>query len=97
MLVARPLTDLPRGIEIPRFSMVAEGLYRGGQPDAKGFEFLKQSGIKTIINLRIENEEAGVVEKLGMNYVQIPIDDTRPWSRIPQGAIAKRRFPCSGV
>ena len=89
MLVARPLTELPRGIEIPRFSMVAEGLYRGGQPDSRGFEFLKKSGFKTVINLRTENDEARIVERLGMNYIQIPIEGARPWSRIPGGAIAK--------
>src|SRR5438093_347279 len=32
-LSARPVSDLPRGIQIPRFQRVAEGLYRGGQPD----------------------------------------------------------------
>jgi tyrosine-protein phosphatase SIW14 len=69
--------------------MLADGLYRGGQPDAKGFEFLKKQGFKTIINLRAEKDEADTVKQLGMNYVQIPIDNLKPWSKIPESAITK--------
>jgi tyrosine-protein phosphatase SIW14 len=65
-------------------------LYRGGQPTAQGFQFLKEAGIKSIINLRAEdNSEMELVEKLGMHYIQIPVDEVRPWSEIPPGAIAK--------
>lgn len=69
--------------------MLADGLYRGGQPDAKGFEFLKQKGIKTVINLRTENDEEAVVKNLGMNYIQIAIDNPKPWSKISESAITK--------
>lgn len=86
---AGPLTELPSHGEIPRFYLLTEGLYRGGQPTTKGFELLKDRGIKTVINLRMENDEAGIVQKLGMNYVQIPIEDIRPWTAIPGAAIAK--------
>src|SRR5678809_966028 len=41
--------------DIPRFGILADGLYRGGQPTAQGFQFLKQKGIKTIINFRAED------------------------------------------
>jgi protein tyrosine/serine phosphatase len=68
--------------------MVADGLYRGGQPDEEDFETLKEFGIKTIINLRTENGEKAVVEELGMNYIHIPITIT-PFSRIPAKAIDK--------
>jgi protein tyrosine/serine phosphatase len=87
-LTARPVSDLPKGIDIPRFQLVAEGLYRGGQPDKRGFEFLKEKGIKTVINFRTENDEAEVVKTLGMNYVWIPMS-IQPWSKISDGAIAK--------
>jgi len=90
VLVAKPLSEKPTEKQIPRFSMLADGLYRGGQPDQKGFEFLKRQGFKTVINLRAEdNDEANVVKQLGMNYVQIPIEEPRPWSRIPDSAITK--------
>jgi protein tyrosine phosphatase (PTP) superfamily phosphohydrolase (DUF442 family) len=59
---------------IPRFQQVAPGLYRGGQPSAAGFEFLKRRGVKTVINLRKEHDEKELVEKLGMNCVHIPLD-----------------------
>jgi tyrosine-protein phosphatase SIW14 len=88
-IFAAPPAEIPSNGNIPRFSMVADGLYRGGQPTEKGFQLLKQRGIKTVINLRMEYDEAGVVQKYGMNYVQIPIDEVRPWSQIPQAAVAK--------
>src|SRR5262245_59762907 len=78
--IAAGAADRPSGGDIPRFGILTDGLYRGGQPISKGFQFLKDKGIKTIINLRKEdNSEAKVVEKLGMNYVQIPIDEVMPW------------------
>ena len=66
--------------------MITAGLYRGGQPGHDGFEFLKNNGIKTVINLRSENDEEVIVKKLGMNYVHIPIIITM-WSKIPDSAI----------
>src|SRR5690348_9642326 len=68
--------------DIPRFQMVSEGFYRGGQPEKEGFEFLKQQGFKTIINLRQENDEEPIVRGLGLNYVHIPMSIT-VGSRIP--------------
>jgi tyrosine-protein phosphatase SIW14 len=82
-------TAAPANGDIPRFRMVADGLYRGGQPTEKGFELLKQRGIKTVVNLRMEYDEGDVVQKLGMNYIQIPIEEVRPWSQIPEAAVAK--------
>jgi protein tyrosine/serine phosphatase len=73
--------------DIPRFQMITAGLYRGGQPGHDGFEFLKNNGIKTVINLRTENnDEEVIVKKLGMNYVHIPISIIM-WSKIPDSAI----------
>ena len=71
---------------IPRFQIISSGLYRGGQPEREGFEYLKANGIKTVINLRTENDEERVVKDLGMNYVHIPIS-IKAWSKIPQSAI----------
>jgi protein tyrosine/serine phosphatase len=89
MLLAGPAAKAPSNSGIPRFLMVADGLYRGGQPTEKGFVFLKERGIKTVINLRTEHDEADVVQKYGMNYVSIPIDEVRPWTQIPEAAVAK--------
>ncbi len=89
MLCAQHLSALPPDGEIPRFVEIAAGLYRGGQPTETGFYALRERGIKTVINLRMENDESQLVERLGMNYVHIPVDDVRPWSQIPEAAIAK--------
>lgn len=64
---------VPTTRDIPRFIKVAEGFYRGGQPVRGGFQFLKQQGIRTVINLRQENDEESAVRALGMNYVHIPM------------------------
>jgi len=81
--------EAPPKFPIARFSMVDErGIYRGGQPDRAGFAFLKEKGIKTVINLRTENDEAELVSKLGMRYEWLPMS-IKPWSGIPDPAIDK--------
>jgi len=91
-LIALGLLLLPAGTpkksEIPRFLKVDDGFYRGGQPTRAGFEFLKNHGFKTVINLRQENDEAAIVQELGMNYVHLPMS-VKPWSKIPDRAIEK--------
>jgi protein tyrosine/serine phosphatase len=90
ILAAQPGRNTAESGNIPRFSLVAAGLYRGGQPDVQGFQFLKEKGVRTIINLRAEdNSEEKTVERLGMNYIQIGVEDIRPWTQIPPAAIAK--------
>ena len=73
---------------IPRFQKVADGFYRGGQPDRNGFTYLKNQGIKTVINFKEENDEEPIVRALGMNYVHIPMKVT-VWSRISDLSIQK--------
>jgi protein tyrosine/serine phosphatase len=69
---------------IPRFDQVAEGFYRGGQPQQQGYEHLKQLGIKTVINLRVENQEAEEVKSLGFQHVHIPMS---AWEQVPESKI----------
>lgn len=55
-------------------------VFFGGQPDAASLERLaKEHGIKTIVNLRrqeemqkVEFDEVALAEKLGMKYVHVP-------------------------
>lgn len=75
---------VPIDRNIPRFYKVADGFYRGGQPEGKDFEVLQKQGIKTVINLRPENDEKPIVESLGMSYVHIPLS---AWDHVPDGAI----------
>jgi protein tyrosine phosphatase (PTP) superfamily phosphohydrolase (DUF442 family) len=89
MLEAPRALQLPKDVRISRFSMLAQGVYRGGQPDEKGFAFLKEQGVQTVINLRAEDDEGPLVKKLGMKYFHIPIRLVFPWSKIPEAAILK--------
>ena len=51
-----------------------EALYRSAQPDRKGFEEARKKGIRTIINLRSEHSDAKLVEGLGLNLIEIPLN-----------------------
>src|SRR5215475_8579187 len=54
--VAKPVPEASLEGDLPCFSMIVEGLYRGGQSTTAGFQFLKEKGVKTIINLRAEDD-----------------------------------------
>lgn len=65
-------------MSIPHEGHPTPNIITGGQPDKSVLEDLKQQGVKTIINLRAEQEmqdidEASIAASLGMNYVHIPI------------------------
>ena len=82
-------TSTPLG-NLPRFIEVHSGLYRGGQPTINGFEDLKKMGVRTVVNLRVDDSERRQVEALGMKYVHIPIDMPllqRPWRQIPDKSV----------
>jgi len=85
LLVAEPIVSKK---DIPRFQKIADGFYRGGQPEKNGFALLKQTGIKTVINLRQENDEEQIVRGLGMNYIHLPMSIS-VGSKISDAAIAK--------
>src|SRR5689334_3470714 len=65
----------PRYKELPNFHRVSERLYRGAQPSADGIKKLAALGIKTVINLRGEDDntraEQKEVEAAGMRYYAI--------------------------
>jgi len=55
---------------LPRFHLVRPGVYRGGQPDAAGFAYLKSLGIKTIVKLDLPSEGSDAeAAKLGITVV----------------------------
>src|SRR4051812_22097316 len=62
---------------VPNFHTVNDRVYRGGQPSDEGLRNLAASGVKTIVDLRDEDEhikdEKRVVKALGMRYVSIPM------------------------
>lgn len=61
---------------IPNFHQVNASLFRGGQPEKGALLRLKQIGIKTIINLRDDDErakdEAVEAQAEGLRYFNIP-------------------------
>jgi protein tyrosine phosphatase (PTP) superfamily phosphohydrolase (DUF442 family) len=81
-------TELPGKYSLPVFTELAScvhnlhcvtpNLFRGGQPDLQALALLKKLGVKTIINLRTEDEliaqEGKQAKGLGMRYVSIPLE-----------------------
>ncbi len=66
----------PQYEELPNFHQVNERLYRGAQPRRGGIQRLAQLGIKTIINLRADDERAHTEEReardAGLQYFNVP-------------------------
>lgn len=71
----RPSEHLQRP-GVPRLGRVTSQLYRGGQPDARGWSELKTLGVDLVVNFRHEPEaiasERTLVEAQGMRYASIP-------------------------
>jgi tyrosine-protein phosphatase SIW14 len=63
--------------ELPNFYRVNEHLYRGGQPRTGGIKKLADLGVKTIINLRGEDDLSRSEEKevtgANMRYFRVPM------------------------
>lgn len=63
--------------ELPNFHRVNGTLFRGGQPKTGGFELLSRLGIKTVVNLRDdddrETQEESDVERAGLRYFNVPL------------------------
>ena len=62
---------------VPNFQTVNSQIYRGGQPSDEGFRNLAAMGIKTVVDLREDDQrshaEKKLVKALGMHYVNIPM------------------------
>ena len=58
--------------------MVSEGILAGGQPTEEQLAGLADAGYKTVINMRLPDEQGNTqgeaVEAAGMNYVTVPIE-----------------------
>ena len=67
----------PRFRELPNFRHVNERLTAGGQPESGGVKKLADLGIKTIVNLRGEDErthaEEADAKALGLRYYSVPM------------------------
>jgi protein tyrosine/serine phosphatase len=65
--------SVPAAAPIGRFVQLETDLYRGAQPDAAGFRYLRDLGIKTVVSFRNDVWERELVESLGMRFVSIPV------------------------
>lgn len=67
---------------IHNFRQVDSHVYRGGQPDGAGYQYLAKLGVKTVLDLREPgeraSEEAQMVSAQGMKYVNIPMSGLTP-------------------
>ena len=67
---------------IQNFYQVDGHVYRGAQPSNEGFGYLAKIGIKTVLDLREDDErstaEERVVTGLGMHYVNVPMTGLTP-------------------
>jgi len=67
---------------INNFYQVDEHVYRGAQPTTEGYKYLAKIGVKTILDLREDDErsseEGQVVTSLGMQYVNVPMTGLTP-------------------
>ena len=65
--------------DLPNFHQVKGNLFRGGQPKKGGLQRLKQLGVRTIVNLRDDDERAQAekneAESLGLRYFNIPLSN----------------------
>jgi uncharacterized protein (TIGR01244 family) len=70
--------------EIYNYRKVNDQLITGGQPTAEQLKSAAQNGFKTVINLATFNpqrsleDEAGLVQSLGMTYHHIPVEWEQP-------------------
>jgi uncharacterized protein (TIGR01244 family) len=71
--------DATKHEELPNFHQVNETLYRGAQPKQGGIQRLADLGIKTIVNLRDDDNRARAEEAearaAGLRYFNLPMDN----------------------
>jgi protein tyrosine phosphatase (PTP) superfamily phosphohydrolase (DUF442 family) len=79
-VASAPVRDLS-SIHIDNFGEINPAYYRGAEPDDDQYAALAAVGVKTIIDLRSDDADAGdklVVENAGMRYVGIPMTTRVP-------------------
>jgi len=78
--VPAPVLLETSGLFQERFAKVGDDMFIAGQPTEAALRALKDSGVTTVVNLRMPQEltrlgfeEAALIESLGMKYVHIPM------------------------
>ena len=62
---------------LPNLHRINDGLYRGAQPTAEGFQELKKMGIKTVVSLRWLHSDRELLGNTGLAYEHIY---SKPWN-----------------
>lgn len=63
---------------LPNVYKVADEVYRGAQPTTQGFQELYKMGIKTVVNLRFRHSDLDDLGKIGLAYIEIPMNAWHP-------------------
>ena len=66
---------------VPNFAQVEAGLYRGGQPDEQGWQFLRSLGVTNVVKLNREDADA---TPAGMSVHFIPLPPATIWEAFRQ-------------
>lgn len=63
-------------VSIDNFGKVNDHIYRGGQPKGTQYRELAAIGVKTVVDLRADNDRAarGLAEAAGMKYINLPLE-----------------------
>ncbi len=84
-----PCDDCLRGVT--NFAKVSPALWRGSQPTAEGFRNLEKAGVRTVINVRHDHDDAKLLTGTQLKYIWIPMrplnptqDDLVPFFRVIQ-------------
>jgi len=84
---ATPLPSLP----VENAARMAEGIYRGAQPDEAGLRALRDLGVRTVVSFRSHHSGRKEAEALGLDVVEIPMEAALE-SEPPRDADVKRFF-----
>ncbi len=83
LLAAAPVGATDR--DLPNFAAVAPGIFRGAAPTEAGLRRLKAMGVRTIIDLRIEQRgqkaEAETARRLGMERLRLRMGREAPTAK----------------
>jgi protein tyrosine phosphatase (PTP) superfamily phosphohydrolase (DUF442 family) len=78
-VVVWPTSDTPsrrsKAKGVPNFGKLNAAVWRSGQPSKEGMEELAKMGVKTIVNLQLENPQEKDIVPAGVHYFYIPVKD----------------------
>jgi len=69
IVAATPCDDFCGGVS--NFAKVSPSLWRGAQPTAEGFKHLEAAGVRTVVNLRSDHDDAPLLADTRLDPVRI--------------------------